>query len=129
MPSRYWRTFDYIKVSQKFANILFTFGNNSGSSWCFVEVMKRTNRSRLSHAELTWYFLKDALRICIFSLNQGLAFYEFRLTWTFLIVEVLATCAKFRHLYSYPTVIKCTFAFRAKSVFGCFRVVTALWSS
>ena len=63
------------------------------------------------------WILPDALQVCLYGLEHGIGIYSFRPPWPCLIVEVLATWAKFLELFGYSTVINCTFIFCTTNVF------------
>ena len=60
----------------------------------FVCFLKGANHSGLWDAQLTWYSLSTTLRIWIYCLDHGFGI-NIRSTWPYMIVEFLATWAKF----------------------------------
>ena len=62
----------------------------------------------------------QAHQICIYGWKYGLGIHSFRLTWSCLIIEFLATLSTFLESSNYRTVITYAFTFRTTNVFCCF---------
>ena len=61
----------------------------------FVEVVKVTNYNRLWDGKLTWYSPSVIHYICSNGLEHSLRIYDFRFTWSCLIIKILPTQMKF----------------------------------
>ena len=61
----------------------------------FAEVMNMTNHPGSWDAQLTWYSLNVTYKVFCFCLKHDLEIYNFRPTWSWLRVKVLATWVKF----------------------------------
>ena len=111
---------DENSVIKKFCNILVT----RGTVWQFWMLLIRLWRwrihTRLWEAKIVWYALCASRWICLYGLENGLGIHSFRPTWSGLIVELLATRAKFLQPSGPCTVINWALTVRTKNVFGCF---------
>ena len=65
-------------------------------------------------------FLVILAEFALYIRENGLAFHSFRPIWDFLMVEILATRAKFLQPSCYCTAINCAFTFHTTDVFGYF---------
>ena len=104
---------------KSFAIFCYYASHNSAASDDFEAVVKVTNNTELWEAELAWYSPNATLWIWFYSLEHRLGIHSYRSTWSSLIVEVLATWAKFLKPSGYSTVINCAFAFHTTNVFSC----------
>ena len=68
-----------------------------------------------NRSELTWYSPRTTHKINLYDLEHSLGIYGFRPTWLCLIVELLATAAKFLQPSSYYNGINCAFTFQRRS--------------
>ena len=108
MHQKYWLR------GQKCCSILVTWAT-AWSTGCFCQGGQVAEHKGLRDAELAWYSSSVTCCICLYGLNQNLGIHVFRPSWPYLIVEVLATRAKFIDLSSY-----CAFTLHPKNDFACF---------
>ena len=95
------------KVLQHFDNMM----HNLATLDAFVKVVKMTNYKITS--------LSATGRIFVYGLAHGLGIHGFRLSWAFLVIEILATKQNILKLFDYCIMINCTFTFCRTNVFGC----------
>ena len=88
--------------------------------------MKVTNCTKLWNTMFTWYSPCATRWIYLYDLKYRLGIHGFRLTWPFLIVELLVTREKCLEPSGYCTVIKCAFTCHKINILFAF---TALWPS
>ena len=79
-----------LKVLPYFGNVM----HNSPALDVFAGVMKMINHTGQWDTKLTWYSTSVTCKNCLVDLEYGLRIYIFRLTWSYLIIEILATSAK-----------------------------------
>ena len=85
-----------LKMVIKIGNILQYISNevhNSAATYLFAEVINLTKN--LWDAILTWYSRSATHQIYLYDLNNDLGIHCFNPSWSCMIVEVLATLAKF----------------------------------
>ena len=87
---------------------------NSASPDAFAEIMKVMNYSGQWEFDLAWYPPYATHQIYLSGLKHGIGIYGFRPTWQCLIVDIITNLAKFLDLFTYSTVINCTFPFSQK---------------
>ena len=107
---------DYLKnnsVCQKFCNILVMWGP-------IQMLLKVTNHIWLWDTKLAWYSQSVTCWICFYDLKHVLRIHCFRLTWLCLIVEFLATWAKFLQLSAYCTLVNYALSFHTVDVWAQF---------
>ena len=75
----------YIYIYSSESKVLQYFGSmrhNSIAPDVFANVVKLTNNTELSDAELVWYSPSATCRICLFSLKHSFWIYGFKSTWS-----------------------------------------------
>ena len=91
----------------------------------FAKVVKRTKFTGLWDAELSSYSPIATPWIRLYDLEHCLGIHAFGPTRPCLIVEVIATQAKFLQSSCYCTVINCANTFSITNIFGCLRSLIA----
>ena len=84
-----------------------------------------TNHSGLRDTELAGYSPIATHRIFLYGSGHGLGIYSFTPISLSVVIEVLATRAKFLEQYGFSIVINGVFTFHGTNVFGCFHGVMA----
>ena len=98
----------YTRVSQKFCNILVSWGTIWKVLDAFAKTIKGTNHTGLWDVKLSWYSLSATHQICLHGLRHSLRFPDFRSTWHCKIIEVFVSCLKFLEPSSYCTLFNFT---------------------
>ena len=90
----------------------------------YALIVKVKKHTKLSDIELTWYPVIATHQIFFYHLQHGLGIHSFNITWTCLIVQVLATRAKILKPSGYSPVIIWDYTFRATNILA---VIEELW--
>ena len=109
-------------ASQKFCNILVVREAQLGTSVRFCQSREGDGPYSTMRCQARLILSECYTLICFYSLENGLGIRDFRPSQACMIVEILATRAKFLESSGYSNLINCTITI---NVFGCFGRVMA----